>query len=195
MIELIIGLLTTAVERTCVVENDHVLAVEAQALAEAHDMAGVVIIAWGNSEECSLFVAPDRPPAGMIEDAKSTATELYNWWNSPADEKNERAGSTETTGDREAAPFNQIHPESGTVDEMPLSIDAVRKAEGLIKERDRLASAEWNAIATMDDDHPGSGSVIDAELADEPLQKAIEAFRQRKIDAIDAQLRKLGIKA
>ena len=96
MIELIIGLLMTAVDRTCVVGHDHVLAVEAQALAEANDMAGVVIIAWGNSEECSLFVAPDRAPAGMVEDAKSAATSLYNWWNAPEDEENEGAGSTDT---------------------------------------------------------------------------------------------------
>jgi ribosome assembly protein YihI (activator of Der GTPase) len=78
----------------------------------------------------------------------------------------------------------------GIVGQMPMSIDAVRKAEELIKERDRFASTEWNAIAIMDDD---LYILIDREPADEQLQKAIEEFRQRKIDAIDAQLRKLGV--
>jgi hypothetical protein len=73
---------------------------------------------------------------------------------------------------------------------MPMSIDAVRKAQGLIEERDRLASTEWNAIATMDDD---LYILIGHERADEQLQKAIDAFRQRKIDVIDSELRKLGV--
>jgi hypothetical protein len=57
----------------------------------------------------------------------------------------------------------------GILDQMPLSIDAVRKAEELIKERDRFASTEWNTIATMDDD---LYILMDREPADEQLQEA-----------------------
>jgi predicted membrane-bound mannosyltransferase len=89
MIEMLIGLLMTAGERTCLVEAEHPLVIEAQELAAANDMAGVVILAWGSSEhsseECQLFIAPHPQPADMAEGAKSAATKLYDWWNSPAD--------------------------------------------------------------------------------------------------------------
>ena len=55
MIEMLIGLLMTAVERTCVVEAEHPLVIEAQEVAAANEMAGVVILAWGSSDECQLL--------------------------------------------------------------------------------------------------------------------------------------------
>lgn len=85
MIEMLIGLLMTASERTCLVEAEHPLVIGAQEVAVANDMAGVVILAWGSSEECQLFIAPHPQPADMAEGAKSAATKLYDWWNSPAD--------------------------------------------------------------------------------------------------------------
>jgi hypothetical protein len=78
MIEMLIGLLMTAVERTCLVEAEHPLVTKAQEVAAANDMAGVVILAWSSSEECQLFIASDPQP-------KSAALKLYDWWNSPAD--------------------------------------------------------------------------------------------------------------
>jgi hypothetical protein len=85
MIEMLIGLLMTAVERTCLVEAEHPLVIEAQEVAAANDMAGVVILAWSSSEECQLFIASDPQPGDMAEGAKSAATKLYDWWNRPAD--------------------------------------------------------------------------------------------------------------
>ena len=85
MIELLVALLMTAVEKTCLVEADHPLVIEAQEVAAANDMAGVVIVAWGSSEECRLFVAPDQRPTDM-EGAKTAATKLYNWWNQEGEE-------------------------------------------------------------------------------------------------------------
>lgn len=40
MIEMLIGLLMTASERTCLVEAEHPLVIEAQEVAVANDMAG-----------------------------------------------------------------------------------------------------------------------------------------------------------
>jgi hypothetical protein len=85
MIEMLIGLLMTAVERTCLVEVEHPLVIEAQEVAAANEMAGVVILAWGSSDECQLFIASHPQAADMTEGAKSVATKLYYWWNSPAD--------------------------------------------------------------------------------------------------------------
>jgi hypothetical protein len=81
MIEMLIGLLMTAVERTCLVEAEHPLVIEAQEVAAANDMAGLVILAWGSSDECQLFIASHPQPADMAEGAKK----LYDWWNSPAE--------------------------------------------------------------------------------------------------------------
>jgi hypothetical protein len=81
MIEMLIGLLMTAVERTCLVEAEHPLVTEAQEVAAANDMAGVVILAWSSSEECQLFIASEPQPGDMAEGAKK----LYDWWNRPAD--------------------------------------------------------------------------------------------------------------
>lgn len=50
----------TAAEKMCLVEADHPLVIEAQELAAANDMAGVVIVVWGSSEELSAFCYP-RP--------------------------------------------------------------------------------------------------------------------------------------
>lgn len=84
---------------------------------------------------------------------------------------------------------------------MPMiSIETVKKADALISERRRIASAKWNAI--VDDPNlrpkttqwvPGRLQVGQSETADEELQWAIEEFRKRKLEAIDAQLRELGI--
>ena len=85
MVEMLIALLMTAGEKTCLVEADHPLVVEAQEVAAANGMAGVVILAWSSSEECQLFIAPHPQPAEMAGGAKSAAIRLYDWWNSPAD--------------------------------------------------------------------------------------------------------------
>jgi hypothetical protein len=82
---MLIGLLMTAVERTCLVEAEHPLVIEAQQLASANDMAGVVILTRANSEECQLLIASHPQPADTAESAKSAATKPYDWWNSPAD--------------------------------------------------------------------------------------------------------------
>jgi hypothetical protein len=82
MIEMLIALLMTAVDKTCLVPAEHPLVVEAQELATEHEMSGVVVLAWTSdiSEECQLLFAPDRRPAG--EDAKAAINDLYEWWNS-----------------------------------------------------------------------------------------------------------------
>ena len=73
-----------------------------------------------------------------------------------------------------------------------MSIDAVKKAQELIREPDRIASVQWSAVA--EDPHKGQNRWYgNPEAADEQLQWAIEEFRKRKIDAIDAQLRDLGV--
>jgi hypothetical protein len=45
MIEMLIGLLMTASERTCLVEAEHPLVIAAQEVALTNDMAGVIILA------------------------------------------------------------------------------------------------------------------------------------------------------
>jgi hypothetical protein len=67
MIEMLIGLLMTAVERTCLVEAEHPLVIEAQQVTAANNMAGVIILAWGSSDECRLFIASHPQPADMAE--------------------------------------------------------------------------------------------------------------------------------
>jgi hypothetical protein len=73
----------------------------------------------------------------------------------------------------------------------PLTISAVKKAESLIRERDRIAGENWNAVghkACVD-----YGGISRLEAVDEQLQWAIEEFRKRKLDAIDSELVDLGV--
>jgi hypothetical protein len=76
-----------------------------------------------------------------------------------------------------------------------LSIEAVKKAEKLIQERDLIAIAKWPALRgeTMRRHSHFSSSEEFSLPVDEPLAMAIEEFRKRKLDAIDAQLRELGV--
>jgi len=83
---------------------------------------------------------------------------------------------------------------------MPMSINAVKKAERLIQERSSIVAAKWNAVCIVN----SSGDVVttlqrgpfrgaDTMKADEELAWAIEEFRRRKLDAIDAKLCELGV--
>ena len=80
-----------------------------------------------------------------------------------------------------------------------MTIENVKKAEALIRDRSRIAAAKWNAVV----DDPNlrerdrySGMRMElgrTEAADEELGWAVEEFRKRKLVAIDAQLRELGV--
>jgi len=75
---------------------------------------------------------------------------------------------------------------------MPMmSIEAVKQADRLIQERGRIAVAKWDHVVEI----PANGlaSFLDCVPADEQLRSAIEEFRKRKLDAIDSQLRELGV--
>jgi hypothetical protein len=76
-----------------------------------------------------------------------------------------------------------------------LSIEDVKKAERLIQERDLIAIAKWPILKgeTMRQQRHFSSSEEFSLPVDEPLAMAIEEFRKRKLDAIDAQLRELGV--
>ena len=78
---------------------------------------------------------------------------------------------------------------------MAMSIDDVKKAEQLIKQRGQIVAATWTHVAGL-----GSNSGITngwnykvGTPADEQLLRDIEEFRTRKLDSIDAQLRELGV--
>lgn len=78
---------------------------------------------------------------------------------------------------------------------MAMSIETVKKAEKLIEERGQIVAATWTHVAGL-----GSESGISTGWnytagtpADEQLRQAIEEFRKRKLDAIDAELRELGV--
>jgi hypothetical protein len=71
-----------------------------------------------------------------------------------------------------------------------ISFETVKLAERLIKERERIAAATWDRVTGYSDlaitpDEP--------EEADEQLIRAIEEFRARKLAAVDAKLRELGV--
>ena len=76
----------------------------------------------------------------------------------------------------------------------------IKQAQSLLHERSRVAKAKWNAV-TYDpglDPSPDVPAALYqqtgiAEGADEELQAAIEEFRQRKLAALDAQLRDVGV--
>jgi hypothetical protein len=73
-----------------------------------------------------------------------------------------------------------------------VSIENVKKAERLIQERARIAASKWNAV--VDDTNLRERQTYSScEATDEQLQWVIEEFRKRKLDAIDAQLRELGV--
>ena len=61
----------------------------------------------------------------------------------------------------------------------------------LIRERNGIATAKWNAVTYHSAVYYGSTPT--PKEADEQLQWAIEEFRKRKLDAIDVQLRELGV--
>ena len=67
-----------------------------------------------------------------------------------------------------------------------MSIEGVKRAGVLIEERSRIVAANWHHVTEK-------GLFKDQAPTDEELQRAIEEFRKRKLDAIDAQLRELGV--
>ena len=69
---------------------------------------------------------------------------------------------------------------------MSMTIAAVHEAEQLSLERQEVAAAKWNAVVYAPD-------LPVAATADEELRRAIEAFRARKLAAIDARLVELGV--
>jgi hypothetical protein len=69
-----------------------------------------------------------------------------------------------------------------------MSIEGVKRAEVLIEERGRIVAANWYHVTAK-------GPCRDQAPADEELQRASEEYRKRKLDAIDAQLRELGVNA
>jgi hypothetical protein len=71
-----------------------------------------------------------------------------------------------------------------------ISFETVKLAARLIEERERIAAATWDRVTG----YPGLAITPDEpEKADEQLIRAIEEFRARKLAAIDAELRKLGV--
>jgi hypothetical protein len=83
-----------------------------------------------------------------------------------------------------------------------MTIEQARKATELADERKQIARAKWNCIAHDPGLEPKSGAswggsvryeLQHKEPIDEQLAWAIEEFRKRKLDAIDAQLRALGV--
>jgi hypothetical protein len=79
---------------------------------------------------------------------------------------------------------------------MPMmTIESVKKAERLIRERARIAATKWEVLKG---ECPVNHGVYQAreEIAlpiDEQLAWALEEFRKRKLDSIDAELRELGV--
>jgi hypothetical protein len=73
----------------------------------------------------------------------------------------------------------------------PLTISAVKKAESLIRERDRIVDEKWNAVGSKAGVY--NSGIARLEPVDEQLARAIEEFRRRKLDAIDAELIDLGV--
>jgi hypothetical protein len=72
-----------------------------------------------------------------------------------------------------------------------LSFKDLDRAHRLKAERESIAKARWNMVVA---ERQESGwRTDDAAKADEQLQLAIEEFRARKLAAIDAELRELGI--
>jgi hypothetical protein len=70
-----------------------------------------------------------------------------------------------------------------------ISVENAQKAVELVSERQRIAAVKWNALI---DSRPGyREDKLDA--ADDELQWAIEQYRKRRLDAIDAELRALGV--
>ena len=71
-----------------------------------------------------------------------------------------------------------------------MSFATVKLAERLIQERERIAAAKWDSVTVYPD---LALTPEEPEKADEQLIRAIEEFRARKLAAIDAELRELGI--
>jgi hypothetical protein len=79
---------------------------------------------------------------------------------------------------------------------MPMmSPESIAKASALLAKRERIAIAKWENLHGNTERHHGnyrSSEEISLPV-DEELAWAIEEFRKRKLDAIDAQLRELGV--
>jgi hypothetical protein len=71
-----------------------------------------------------------------------------------------------------------------------ISFETVKNAERLIEERERIAAAKWDSVTGYPDLALTPG---EPEKADEQLIRTIEEFRARKLAAIDAELRELGV--
>jgi hypothetical protein len=71
-----------------------------------------------------------------------------------------------------------------------ISFETVKNAERLIEERERIAAATWDSVTGYPDLALTPG---EPEKADEQLIRTIEEFRARKLAAIDAELRELGV--
>jgi hypothetical protein len=71
-----------------------------------------------------------------------------------------------------------------------MSFETVKLAERLIQERQRIAAAKWDIVTVYPD---LAITPHEPEKADEQLIRAIEEFRARKLAAIDAELRELGV--
>jgi hypothetical protein len=73
-----------------------------------------------------------------------------------------------------------------------MTLDAVNRAQELGHRREETVNAKWKYV-TADDPSRVIGGYVRATQADEQLLEAIEEFRQRLLDAIDAELRELGV--
>jgi hypothetical protein len=69
--------------------------------------------------------------------------------------------------------------------------EQVRAANLLLAEHERIAKQNWNCTAFIMGGHSREGT--EPEAADPELQEAIEAFKRRKLAAIEADLRELGV--
>lgn len=65
------------------------------------------------------------------------------------------------------------------------------RIEQLRDDRKRIAAAKWNAVVYTNQIWQ-QGEDRKSERADTELQTAIDAFKQRRLKAIDGELRRLG---
>jgi hypothetical protein len=74
-----------------------------------------------------------------------------------------------------------------------LTAEQVDQAKNLLAQRAWVARAKWDAVTSRPSSvHYGTQSLT-PEPVDEQLAWAIEEFRRRRLDAIDAELKALGV--
>jgi hypothetical protein len=69
-----------------------------------------------------------------------------------------------------------------------LTTQDIERASELIRQRKKIEHAEWTHVGT----HHKMGQIYH-EPFDDKLAFAVEEYRGRRLDAIDAELRELGV--